>query len=72
MEGGLGDFSWIEAGDAPVIGFLHIEKFDEEETCVKEVEKVTTQKRKKGYVDAGNASVSTNKSKEKKMMPRKA
>ena len=29
MEGGLGDFSWIEAGDAPVIGFLHIEKFDE-------------------------------------------
>lgn len=29
MEGGLGDFSWIEAGDAPVIGFLHIDKLDE-------------------------------------------
>lgn len=29
MEGGLGDFNWLEAGDAPVIGFLHIDKFDE-------------------------------------------
>lgn len=29
MEGGLGDFNWIEAGDPPVIGFLHLEKFDE-------------------------------------------
>ncbi len=29
MEGGLGDFNWIEAGDAPVIGFLRRDKFDE-------------------------------------------
>lgn len=29
MEGGLGDFDWIEAGDPPVIGFLLRRKLDE-------------------------------------------
>ena len=56
----------VTYGKAGTKGVSKTKKFDEEETCVKEVEKVTTQKRKKGYVDAGNASVSTNKSKEKK------
>lgn len=29
FDGGVGDFSWIEAGDPPIVAFMHENKFDQ-------------------------------------------